>query len=149
MTEMRLVVVGAAVVDLSDRKLLRLTGKDPTAMLNAVLTNDVPTGEVVSLLFDNLTQSWAILSTMTPSEYMRFRDKLARSSGAEASEVILERISRQRWDWARISRTSSACGSSSAISPASSLAASRRWRPPSTSVLGGSPRETTWATWRR
>ncbi|HEX5848380.1 MAG TPA: hypothetical protein VFY59_04230 [Rubrobacter sp.] len=37
---------GAAVVDLSDRKLLRLTGKDPTAMLNAVLTNDVPTGEV-------------------------------------------------------------------------------------------------------
>src|SRR5215218_9501640 len=34
---------GAAVVDRSDRRLLRLTGKDPIGMLNAVLTNDVPT----------------------------------------------------------------------------------------------------------
>jgi tRNA-modifying protein YgfZ len=36
---------GAATVDLSDRRLLRLTGKDPAGMLNAVLTNDVPAGE--------------------------------------------------------------------------------------------------------
>ena len=36
---------GAAIVDLSDRRLLRLTGKDPAGMLNAVLTNDVPAGE--------------------------------------------------------------------------------------------------------
>ncbi|MBA2713609.1 MAG: folate-binding protein YgfZ [Rubrobacteraceae bacterium] len=33
---------GAAVVDRSERWLLRLTGKDPVGMLNAVLTNDVP-----------------------------------------------------------------------------------------------------------
>ena len=33
---------GAAVVDRSERRLLRLTGKDPVGMLNAVLTNDVP-----------------------------------------------------------------------------------------------------------
>jgi tRNA-modifying protein YgfZ len=33
---------GAAMVDRSDRRLLRLTGKDPIGMLNAVLTNDVP-----------------------------------------------------------------------------------------------------------
>src|SRR5215207_9452059 len=33
---------GAAVVDRSDRRLLRLTGRDPIGMLNAVLTNDVP-----------------------------------------------------------------------------------------------------------
>jgi tRNA-modifying protein YgfZ len=33
---------GAAIVDRSDRRLLRLTGKDPIGMLNAVLTNDVP-----------------------------------------------------------------------------------------------------------
>jgi tRNA-modifying protein YgfZ len=33
---------GAAVVDRSDRTLLRLTGKDPIGMLNAILTNDVP-----------------------------------------------------------------------------------------------------------
>src|SRR5215204_3684084 len=34
---------GAAVVNRPDRRLLRLTGKDPIGMLNAVLTNDVPT----------------------------------------------------------------------------------------------------------
>jgi folate-binding protein YgfZ len=36
---------GAAIVDRSDRRLLRLTGKDPIGMLNAVLTSDVPTQE--------------------------------------------------------------------------------------------------------
>jgi folate-binding protein YgfZ len=34
---------GAAIVDRSERRLLRLTGKDPIGMLNAVLTSDVPT----------------------------------------------------------------------------------------------------------
>jgi folate-binding protein YgfZ len=34
---------GAAIVDRSDKRLLRLTGKDPIGMLNAVLTSDVPT----------------------------------------------------------------------------------------------------------
>ena len=33
---------GVAIVDRSERRLLRLTGKDPAGMLNAVLTNDVP-----------------------------------------------------------------------------------------------------------
>ncbi len=33
---------GAAVVDRPERSVLRLTGKDPVGMLNAVLTNDVP-----------------------------------------------------------------------------------------------------------
>jgi tRNA-modifying protein YgfZ len=33
----------AAVVDRSQRRILRLTGRDPIGMLNAVLTNDVPT----------------------------------------------------------------------------------------------------------
>ena len=32
---------GAAIVDRSDRLVLRLTGKDPVGMLNAVLTNEV------------------------------------------------------------------------------------------------------------
>jgi folate-binding protein YgfZ len=35
----------AAVVDRSQRRLFRLTGKDPIGMLNAVLTSDVPTEE--------------------------------------------------------------------------------------------------------
>jgi tRNA-modifying protein YgfZ len=34
---------GAALVDRSERSIFRLTGKDPVGMLNAVLTNDVPT----------------------------------------------------------------------------------------------------------
>jgi folate-binding protein YgfZ len=34
---------GAAIVDRPERRLLRLTGKDPVGMLNALLTNDVPT----------------------------------------------------------------------------------------------------------
>lgn len=32
----------AAVIDRSERRLLRLTGKDPIGMLNAILTNDIP-----------------------------------------------------------------------------------------------------------
>ena len=32
----------AAIVDRTERKILKLTGKDPVGMLNAVLTNDVP-----------------------------------------------------------------------------------------------------------
>src|ERR671921_430339 len=45
----------AAIVDRSDRKLLRLTGKDPVGMLNAVLTNDVPThgdGGIYAMLLE-------------------------------------------------------------------------------------------------
>lgn len=38
----------------------------------------------VKRIFDTLTQAWSILTTMTPSEYMRFRDKLARSSGFQS-----------------------------------------------------------------
>ncbi|MDQ3567596.1 MAG: hypothetical protein M3397_05900, partial [Actinomycetota bacterium] len=34
-----------ALVDLSHRAILRLTGKDPVGMLNAILTNDVPPKE--------------------------------------------------------------------------------------------------------
>src|SRR5918997_562883 len=36
---------GAALVDLSQKTVLRLTGKDPLGMLNATLTNDVPEEE--------------------------------------------------------------------------------------------------------
>jgi tRNA-modifying protein YgfZ len=33
---------GAAIVERAERTILRLTGKDPVGMLNAILTNDVP-----------------------------------------------------------------------------------------------------------
>jgi tryptophan 2,3-dioxygenase len=38
----------------------------------------------VKRIFDNLIQSWAILNTMTPSDYMRFRDGLGTSSGFQS-----------------------------------------------------------------
>jgi folate-binding protein YgfZ len=40
---------GAAVVDLSHRTILRLAGKDPVGMLDAVLTNDVPKDDGVGV----------------------------------------------------------------------------------------------------
>jgi folate-binding protein YgfZ len=46
---------GAAVVDRSDRRLLRLTGRDPIGMLNAVLTNDARAHEdrgIYAMLLD-------------------------------------------------------------------------------------------------
>ncbi|KAA5804724.1 tryptophan 2,3-dioxygenase [Alkalicaulis satelles] len=33
---------------------------------------------------EQLAQSWAVLATMTPSDYMRFRDKLGHSSGFQS-----------------------------------------------------------------
>lgn len=33
---------------------------------------------------EQLTQSWAVLSTMTPSDYLRFRDRLGQSSGFQS-----------------------------------------------------------------
>jgi glycine cleavage system aminomethyltransferase T len=36
---------GVALADFSHRTILRLTGKDPVGMLNAILTNDVPSEE--------------------------------------------------------------------------------------------------------
>jgi folate-binding protein YgfZ len=41
-TEYAALRASAAVVDLSHRTILRLTGKDPLGMLNAVLTNEMP-----------------------------------------------------------------------------------------------------------
>ncbi|GHI01062.1 tryptophan 2,3-dioxygenase [Neobacillus kokaensis] len=38
----------------------------------------------VSRIQQQLIQSWSVLSTLTPSEYMQFRDKLGRSSGFQS-----------------------------------------------------------------
>src|SRR5919206_596221 len=44
-TEYAAIKEGAALVDLSHKMILRLSGKDPVGMLNAVLTNEVPEEE--------------------------------------------------------------------------------------------------------
>ncbi len=38
----------------------------------------------VKRIFDNLIQTWTILNTMTPADYMRFRDSLGQSSGFQS-----------------------------------------------------------------
>jgi tryptophan 2,3-dioxygenase len=38
----------------------------------------------VKRIFDNLIQSWAILNTMTPADYLRFRSQLGQSSGFQS-----------------------------------------------------------------
>lgn len=38
----------------------------------------------VSRIQQQLIQSWSVLSTLTPSEYMEFRDKLGQSSGFQS-----------------------------------------------------------------
>jgi tryptophan 2,3-dioxygenase len=35
-------------------------------------------------IFDNLIQSWSILNTMTPADYLRFRSQLGQSSGFQS-----------------------------------------------------------------
>lgn len=35
---------------------------------------------------ENLTQSWSVLATMTPSDYLSFRDKLGQSSGFQSAQ---------------------------------------------------------------
>ncbi|MGY6533497.1 tryptophan 2,3-dioxygenase [Glycocaulis sp.] len=38
----------------------------------------------IARIQEQLTQSWAVLSTMTPSDYLKFRDKLGQSSGFQS-----------------------------------------------------------------
>lgn len=38
----------------------------------------------IARIQEQLTQSWAVLSTMTPSDYLRFRDRLGQSSGFQS-----------------------------------------------------------------
>tara|TARA_R110002096_G_scaffold7971_3_gene33908 strand:+ start:2242 stop:3090 length:849 start_codon:yes stop_codon:yes gene_type:complete len=45
----------------------------------------------VARIQEQLTQSWAILSTMTPTDYLKFRDRLGQSSGFQSHQYrVLE-----------------------------------------------------------
>jgi folate-binding Fe-S cluster repair protein YgfZ len=82
---------GAAIVDLSNRRLLRLTGKDPAGMLNAVLTNDVPAGEdrgAYALLLDPKGRVQADLRAVKTGDEILLD---AEPEGAEAAAEILGR----------------------------------------------------------
>src|SRR5829696_1093116 len=82
---------GAAFVDRSDRKLLRLTGKDPIGMLNAVLTNDVPTHEdrgIYAMLLDPKGRIQTDLRVVKAGDETLIDTE---PEGAEAAKEILAR----------------------------------------------------------
>jgi tRNA-modifying protein YgfZ len=82
---------GAAFVDRSNRKLLRLTGKDPIGMLNAVLTNDVPTHEdrgIYAMLLDPKGRIQTDLRVINAGDETLIDTE---PEGAEAAKEILAR----------------------------------------------------------
>ncbi len=50
----------------------------------------------VARIFEQLNNAWDVLRTMTPSEYTRFRDDLAQSSGFQSWQYRAEAILAQR-----------------------------------------------------
>jgi tryptophan 2,3-dioxygenase len=69
---------------------LKLAGHELSKALSCIQENDFgPAFKVISrvkYIFIQLTQSWSILSTLTPSDYLEFRDDLGHSSGFQSAE---------------------------------------------------------------
>lgn len=67
---------------------MKLILHEMEAARNCILQNNLePAFKMlsrVSRIQQQLIQSWDVLSTLTPSEYMEFRDKLGRSSGFQS-----------------------------------------------------------------
>src|ERR671916_2912650 len=82
---------GAAIVDRPERRIFRLAGRDPVGMLNAILTNDLPTqGDrgVYAMLLDPKGR------VQTDLRVVRVEDEIlvdTEPEGAQAAEEILGR----------------------------------------------------------
>lgn len=67
---------------------LKLAGHELAAAISLVRNKDFGLAfKVISRvkqIFVNLTQSWSILSTLTPVDYLKFRDALGQSSGFQS-----------------------------------------------------------------
>jgi len=67
---------------------LKLAGHELQSAINYIKAEDFgPAFKVIARvkqIFMQLTQSWNILSTLTPSDYLKFRDDLGRSSGFQS-----------------------------------------------------------------
>ncbi|MFK8031313.1 MAG: tryptophan 2,3-dioxygenase [Gammaproteobacteria bacterium] len=67
---------------------MKLASHELSAAINYVEKDKYgPAFKVISrvkMILNQLTQSWSILSTLTPTDYLRFRDKLGRSSGFQS-----------------------------------------------------------------
>ncbi len=82
---------GAALADLSGKTILRLTGKDPLGMLNAILTDDVPEEEnhgVYALLLNPKGRIQTDLRVLKSDEDVLI---LTEPEGAEAAKELLGR----------------------------------------------------------
>ncbi len=82
---------GAALVEFPEKKVLRLTGKDPVGMLDAILTNDVPKEEnlgAYALLLDPKGRIQTDLRVARNGEDILV---IVESEGAEAAKSILGR----------------------------------------------------------
>jgi tryptophan 2,3-dioxygenase len=67
---------------------MKLILHEVTAAIQFIRQNDLePSFKIlsrVSRIQQQLIQSWSVLSTLTPSEYLEFRDKLGQSSGFQS-----------------------------------------------------------------
>jgi tryptophan 2,3-dioxygenase len=67
---------------------MKLIIHELTAAIEYIKSNDLePSFKIlsrVSRIQQQLIQSWSVLSTLTPSEYLQFRDKLGSSSGFQS-----------------------------------------------------------------
>jgi len=76
------------IIHQSSELWLKLAGHELTSALDCIKNNNFgPAFKVIARvkqIFIQLTQSWNILSTLTPSDYLKFRDDLGRSSGFQS-----------------------------------------------------------------
>jgi len=61
-----------------DGAIERLKADDPGQALKMLAR--------IARIQEQLTQSWAVLATMTPADYLRFRDRLGQSSGFQSAQ---------------------------------------------------------------
>ncbi len=76
------------IIHQSSELWLKLAGHELAKALQCLRDNDFgPAFKVIARvkqIFIQLTQSWNILSTLTPVDYLKFRDDLGRSSGFQS-----------------------------------------------------------------
>lgn len=78
------------IIHQSSELWLKLASHELSRALECIRENDFgPAFKVIARvkqIFIQLTQSWNILSTLTPADYLKFRDDLGRSSGFQSVE---------------------------------------------------------------
>src|SRR5215203_3291986 len=84
-------VGGAALIDRSYKTVLRLSGRDPLGMLNAILTNDVPKDEAIGVYAALLNPKGRIQTDLRILKSGEFILVETEPEGAEAARATLGR----------------------------------------------------------